>query len=63
MGEQRKLTEENVDELRERLKEMSIKNRELSYTFFKQTDQKLCPDCNEYWSPKTNFCGSCGIKL
>jgi len=63
MGEQRNLTEENVDELRERLKEMSITNRELSYAFYKQKDQKLCLNCNEYWFPKTNFCGFCGIKL
>ena len=63
MGEQRNLTEENVEELRDRLEKMAITNRELSYAFYKQKDQKLCPDCNEYWPPKTNFCGFCGIKL
>ena len=38
MGEQRNLTEENVDELREHLERMQKDNQDLEYTFFKQNE-------------------------
>ena len=38
MSEQRNLTEENVDELKEHLDRMKIDNPELEYNFFPQED-------------------------
>ena len=36
MGEQRNLTEENVEELKAKLEEMQINNPELDYRFYNQ---------------------------
>ena len=38
MGEQRNLTEENVEELRARLKRMQQDNPDLEYRFFQQNE-------------------------
>ena len=38
MGEQRNLTEENVDELRKRLERMQKTNPDLEYRFFEQDE-------------------------
>lgn len=39
MGEQRNLTEENVDELREQLDRMKEDNPDLEYMFYKQKSE------------------------
>ena len=39
MGEQRNLTEENVDELRKQLDRMKKENPDLEYRFFKQKEK------------------------
>ena len=36
MGEQRNLTEENVEELKAKLEQMQVNNPELEYSFFNQ---------------------------
>jgi len=40
MGEQRNLTEENVDELKKHLEEMKKGNPELEYRFFPQEEKE-----------------------
>ena len=39
MGEQRNLTEENVEELKEKLNKMKETNPDLKYRFFPQTEE------------------------
>jgi len=40
MGEQRNLTEENVEELKKHLERMKETNPDLEYRFFEQIEQK-----------------------
>ena len=63
MGEQRNLTDINVEELKAHLERMQKGNPDLEYKFFKQTKQKYCKDCDEWWAPRVIFCGLCGKKL
>ena len=44
MGEQRNLTRENVDELRERLEKMQEGNPDLEYRFFSQAEKESKPE-------------------
>lgn len=44
MGEQRNLTEENVDILKEQLEKMKTDNPDLEYRFFKQDVPKVSVD-------------------
>ena len=53
MGEQRNLTEDNVEELREKLMEMQKENPELEYRFFEQTEESEPQD--EQLTIKTLF--------
>jgi len=63
MGEQRNLTEKNVEELKKHLKRLKEANSDLEYAFFMQSKQKYCKDCDEHWPPKANFCSLCGKKI
>ena len=49
MGEQRNLTEGNVEELKAQLKKMQQDNPKLEYRFFKQDENDnlcdICPHC------------------
>jgi len=51
MGEQRNLTEENVEELKAQLEKMQQDNPSLEYKFFKQDGNNylcdICPHCGE----------------
>ncbi|HEA65800.1 hypothetical protein LCGC14_1705320 [marine sediment metagenome] len=54
MGEQRNLTEENVDELKVKLDKMQETNPELEYRFYEQ-DEKESLECMEQPSNKKIF--------
>lgn len=47
MGEQRNLTEENVEELRAHLEKMQAENPDLQYRFFEQKEKERVQPTNQ----------------
>jgi hypothetical protein len=54
MGEQRNLTEENVEDLKKQLERMKVDNHDLEYNFFEQKKftETLASETNPYPSNK-----------